>query len=285
MHKNENVGKHRPNKVAQSSSPKKINQPQPYEAQLVIRGIEPLEEERCAPYLSGLFQINRADLTEEADDDDFVGPPVRLQKTLNPDPFATCNESKNANNTTSKLKEDERNNFNEKLNKIMSDIRLRQDQIIAQQIDLKYEVRAIRRSVDDKIAVFLEELKAKLDGKCSSDVSPGQIVLYKSLNTGFGDGIGDQQNISNPLDDKFYTEDVMEQVEEIFKSAEKSKHSGTTETNIEVVLNGYCGSGAFKYSKLVELAPSNVHHRRYYTLSLNNFNTKVYSIATTTVFE
>ncbi|KAL2559581.1 Uncharacterized protein Fot_04320 [Forsythia ovata] len=49
----------------------------------------------------------------------------------------------------------------------------------------------------------------------------------------------------------------MEQVEEIIKSSEKSKHSGTIEANIEVVLHGYCGSGVFKFSKLVELAPSN----------------------------
>ncbi|KAL2509112.1 hypothetical protein Fot_32759 [Forsythia ovata] len=35
MSKNENIKKHRLDKVAQSSSPKKINQPQPYEAQVV----------------------------------------------------------------------------------------------------------------------------------------------------------------------------------------------------------------------------------------------------------
>ncbi|KAL2509925.1 Uncharacterized protein Fot_33572 [Forsythia ovata] len=144
MSKNQNIKKHWTDKDAQSSSPKKINQPQPYEAQL-----------------------------------------------------------------------DERNYSNEKLNKIMNDIRLRQDQIIAQQVDLKYEVRAIRRSVDDKIAVFLEELKVKLDGKCSSNVPPGQIVVYKSVNTVFGAGICDQQNTSDPLDDKFYTEDVMEQADRV----------------------------------------------------------------------
>ncbi|KAL2486438.1 hypothetical protein Adt_31194 [Abeliophyllum distichum] len=155
--------------------------------QLEIRGIEPNEEERRASYFSGLFQINRAAPNiEDVDDNDFVDPPIRLRKTLNPDPFRACNESKNAKNFTSKLKEDERNCYNEKLNKIMSDIRLRQDQIMSQQIDLKYEVRTIRRFVDDKIAGFLEELKAKLDGKCSFDVTPGQIVLYKSLNTGIG---------------------------------------------------------------------------------------------------
>ncbi|KAL2559346.1 Uncharacterized protein Fot_04085 [Forsythia ovata] len=73
------------------------------------------------------------------------------------------------------------------------------------------------------------EAQVKLDGKCSSNVPPGQIVVYKSVNTVFGAGIGDQQNTSDPLDDKFYTEDVMEQVEEIIKSAEKSKHSDTIE--------------------------------------------------------
>ncbi|KAL2547357.1 Uncharacterized protein Fot_08887 [Forsythia ovata] len=92
-------------------------------------------------------------------------------------------------------------------------------------------------------------------------------------------------NQPQPYEAQFYIEDVMEQVEEIIKSAEKYKHSDTIEANIEVVLNGYCGNGAFKYSKLVELVPSNVHHRRYYTLSLSNFNTKVYSIATITDFE
>ncbi|KAL2528286.1 Uncharacterized protein Fot_20887 [Forsythia ovata] len=44
-----------------------------------------------------------------------------------------------------------------------------------------------------------------------------------------GSGLGDQQNFSDLLDDKFYTDNVMEQVEEIIKSAEKSKNLDTIE--------------------------------------------------------
>ncbi|KAL2529228.1 Uncharacterized protein Fot_21829 [Forsythia ovata] len=80
-----------------------------------------------------------------------------------------------------------------------------------------------------QISSFLEELKAKFDGEMRSEVNPGQMVIYKSLKTGASSGLGDQQNFSDLLDDKFYTEDVMEQVEEIIKSAEKSKNSDTIE--------------------------------------------------------
>ncbi|KAL2477879.1 hypothetical protein Fot_46893 [Forsythia ovata] len=111
----------------------------------------------------------------------------------------------------------------------MSDIRLRQDQIISQQNNLKREVRAIQGYVDDKISSFLEELKAKLDGEMRSEANPGQMVIYKGLKTDASSGLGDQQNFSDLLDDKFFTEDVMEQVEEIIKSAEKSKTSDTIE--------------------------------------------------------
>ncbi|KAL2482639.1 hypothetical protein Fot_44083 [Forsythia ovata] len=111
----------------------------------------------------------------------------------------------------------------------MSDIRARQDQIISQQNDLKREVRAIQGYVDDKISSFLEELKAKLDGDMRSEANPGQMVIYKGLKTGASSGSGDQQNFSDLLDDKFFTEDVMEQVEEIIKSAEKSKTPDTIE--------------------------------------------------------
>ncbi|KAL2546931.1 hypothetical protein Fot_16164 [Forsythia ovata] len=124
---------------------------------------------------------------------------------------------------------DERTCHEEKLYKIMSDIRLRQDQIISQQNDLKREVRAIQGYVDDKISSFLEELKAKFDGEMRSEANPGQMVIYKSLKTGASSGLGDQQNFSDLLDDKFFTEDVMEQVEEIIKSAEKSKTPDTIE--------------------------------------------------------
>ncbi|KAL2529137.1 Uncharacterized protein Fot_21738 [Forsythia ovata] len=72
--------------------------------------------------------------------------------------------------------QDERTCHEEKLYKIMSDIRLRQDQIITQQNDLKSEVRAIQGYVDDKISSFLEELKAKLDGELRSEVNPGQMI-------------------------------------------------------------------------------------------------------------
>ncbi|KAL2488985.1 hypothetical protein Fot_42277 [Forsythia ovata] len=51
---------------------------------------------------------------------------------------------------------DECNNYGEKLNNIMMDIRLWQDQIISKQIDLKYEMRAMQRSVDEKISGFVE---------------------------------------------------------------------------------------------------------------------------------
>ncbi|KAL2517660.1 Uncharacterized protein Adt_13907 [Abeliophyllum distichum] len=198
---------------------------------LEIRGIEPDEEERCASYLTGLYQINRAapDI-EDVDDDDFVDPSVRLKKSLKTDQLRACNESKNAKNSTSSMKEDEPRRYNEKLNKMLSDIRLRHDQIISQQVDLKFEVRAIQRFVDEMIGGFLEELKAKLDGMCSTEVNHGQIVVYNSLNTGIGNGIGEQQNISDLLDDNFYTDDVMEQVEEIIKSAEKLKHSDEIES-------------------------------------------------------
>ncbi|KAL2502482.1 hypothetical protein Fot_36330 [Forsythia ovata] len=47
-------------------------------------------------------------------------------------------------------------------NKIMMDIRLRQDQIISQQIDLKDELRAMQLSVDEKINGFIDELRRKL---------------------------------------------------------------------------------------------------------------------------
>ncbi|KAL2459846.1 Uncharacterized protein Fot_54590 [Forsythia ovata] len=120
MSKNQNIKKHWTDKDAQSSSPKKINQPQPYGA------------------VSGLMSI--------------VFGHVR----------------------------DERNYSNEKLNKIMNDIRLRQDQIIAQQVDLKYEVRAIRRSVDDKIAVFLEELKFSL-AYCTSVSESSKFNIYYDI--------------------------------------------------------------------------------------------------------
>ncbi|KAL2498103.1 Uncharacterized protein Adt_23653 [Abeliophyllum distichum] len=165
-----------------------------------IRRIEPDEEERGAPYLAGIFRTNRAGPNlEDVDDGDFVDPPVTLRKSLKIDPLRACNESKNAVHSTFKLKE------------IMSDIRLRQDQIISQQIDLKYEIRAIQRFVDDKIGGFLGELRAKLDGQSSAE-KRGQIVLYNSLNTGIGSGLRDEQNISDLLDDKFYTDDVMEEV-------------------------------------------------------------------------
>ncbi|KAL2499110.1 Uncharacterized protein Adt_24660 [Abeliophyllum distichum] len=157
--------------------------------QLEIRRIEPDEEERGASYLTGLFQTNRAAPNlEDVDDDDFVDPLVRLRKILKTNPLRACNESKNTKNSTFKLKE--------------------------------YEIRAIQRSVDDNIGSFLGELRAKLDGKSSSE-KQGQIVLYKSLNTGISYGLRDQQKISDLLDDKFYIDDVMEQVEKIIKSAEK----------------------------------------------------------------
>ncbi|KAL2502778.1 Uncharacterized protein Fot_36626 [Forsythia ovata] len=106
MHKNENMDKPMSDKVAHTSSPSKIKKPPVYEAQLEIRVIDPDEEERRASYMSGLFQYNRAAPNiEDVDDGHFVYPPVRLQKTLNPDPFRACNESKNAKNFTSKLKE------------------------------------------------------------------------------------------------------------------------------------------------------------------------------------
>ncbi|KAL2512982.1 Uncharacterized protein Adt_18582 [Abeliophyllum distichum] len=135
-------------------------------ADMEIRRIEPDEEERGAPYLAGIFWSNRAGPNlVDVDDDDFVDPPVRLRKSLKTDPLWSCNELKNAVHSTFKLKEDEPKCYNEKLNKIMSDIRLRQDQIISQQIDLKYEIRAIQRFVDDKINGFLGELRAKFDGQ------------------------------------------------------------------------------------------------------------------------
>ncbi|KAL2552155.1 Uncharacterized protein Fot_05774 [Forsythia ovata] len=142
--------------------------------------------------------------------------------------------------------QDERTCHEEKLYKIMSDIRLRQDQIISQQNDLKREVRAIQGYVDDKISSFLEELKAKFDGEMRTEANPGQMVIYKSLKTGASSGLGDQQNFSDLLDDKFYTEDVMEQVEEIIKSAEKSKNSDTIEQMGLMIRNGMnfnCNTG------------------------------------------
>ncbi|KAL2515078.1 hypothetical protein Fot_29049 [Forsythia ovata] len=63
------------------------------------------------------------------------------------------------------------------------------------------------------------------------------MVLYKSLNTGISSGLGDQQNFSDLLDDKFYTDDVMELVDEIIKSAEKSEKSKKSDT-IEIESEG-----------------------------------------------
>ncbi|KAL2517000.1 DUF1985 domain-containing protein [Abeliophyllum distichum] len=126
---------------------------------LEIRGIEPDEEERCASYLTGLYQINRAapDI-EDVDDDDFVDPPVRLKKSLKIDQLRACNESKNAKNSTSSMKEDERCRYNEKLNKMLSDIRLRQDQIISQQVDLKFEVDQIIFQLRGNFVLFINLL-------------------------------------------------------------------------------------------------------------------------------
>ncbi|KAL2549233.1 hypothetical protein Fot_10763 [Forsythia ovata] len=89
------------------------------------------------------------------------------------------------NFSSKKLKEphvskpwDELKGYGEKLNKIMMDIRLRQDQIISHQIDLKYELRAMQRIVDEKINGFVDELRVKLSGKSSSHVSSSPIVIY-----------------------------------------------------------------------------------------------------------
>ncbi|KAL2516340.1 uncharacterized protein Fot_30311 [Forsythia ovata] len=66
--------------------------------------------------------------------------------------------------------------------------------------------------------------------KVAQSVSSSKI---KNPQTGISSGLGDQQNFSDLFDDKFYTEDVMEQVEEIIKSAEKSKNSNTIEIESE----------------------------------------------------
>ncbi|KAL2557381.1 Uncharacterized protein Fot_02120 [Forsythia ovata] len=63
----------------------------------------------------------------------------------------------------------------------------------------------------------------------SSKIKNPQVYEAQDLKTGISSGLGDQQNFSDLLDDKFYTEDVMEQVEEIIKSAEKLKNSDTIE--------------------------------------------------------
>ncbi|KAL2465496.1 hypothetical protein Adt_41347 [Abeliophyllum distichum] len=167
----------------------------------------------------------------------------------------------------------------ENLTNLMMDIRMRQDRIISQQIDLKYDIRAIQCGVDEKIDGFLEEMRAKFLRKMSPEVSRSQIVVYNDsrptknkvdglkkipsdLNknilvediSGKRDGKKDIQssevnyslkaekvdidnyqhdNVCNHLDDTFYTEDIMKQVDEIMKSAEKPNQSNSIEIEIE----------------------------------------------------
>ncbi|KAL2532950.1 Ulp1 protease family [Abeliophyllum distichum] len=119
---------------------------------LEIRGIQPNEDEMGASYLAGFFQSYRAD-PDIDDDNDFVDPPVR----------------------------DELKDYGEKLNKIMLDIRLRQDQIISQQIDLKDDLRKMKLSVDEKINGFIDELRRKVTKNSTSHVYPSPIVIYTDL--------------------------------------------------------------------------------------------------------
>ncbi|KAL2549901.1 hypothetical protein Fot_11431 [Forsythia ovata] len=55
------------------------------------------------------------------------------------------------------------------------------------------------------------------------------IDIHKSAHAELGSDLHLHENSCDPLDDKFYTDDVIKQVEDIIKSAEKSKHTETIE--------------------------------------------------------
>ncbi|KAL2544847.1 stomatal closure-related actin-binding protein 2 [Forsythia ovata] len=67
--------------------------------------------------------------------------------------------------------------------------------------------------------------------KRNGDEEYKYIDVHKSAHAELGSDLHIHENSCDPLDDKFYTDDVIKQVEDIIKSAEKSKHSETVENN------------------------------------------------------
>ncbi|KAL2551419.1 Uncharacterized protein Fot_05038 [Forsythia ovata] len=97
-----------------------------------------------------------------------------------------------------------------------------------------------------------ESTRRRMSSCASKEMSKNENIKKHRLDKVAQSSIPKKINQPQPYEAQFYTENVMEQVEEIIKSAEKSKHSDTIE---KVVLYGYCIIGAFKYSQTGEMVP------------------------------
>ncbi|KAL2461481.1 hypothetical protein Adt_44901 [Abeliophyllum distichum] len=101
-------------------------------------------------------------------------------------------------------------------------------------------------------------MRAKFLGKSSTEISQSQLVIYNDLGH-MGNGVKkipsdpnkssevnyslkaenvdllncQHDNVCDPLEDTFYTEDVMKQVDEIMKSAEKPNQSKSIEIKLQ----------------------------------------------------